>query len=87
MEISHEGLSLIKRYEALRLSAYDDFSGKTVSPGQPVKCVLTIGYGHIGADVKAGQTITEAQADAWLAQDIKRAVAEVNRLFGSIPRC
>lgn len=52
-------LDLIKASESLRLTAYLDVDG-----------VLTIGWGHTGADVYAGQVITEAQAEVWLDSDI-----------------
>jgi lysozyme len=68
MSISDNGLSLIKRFEGLRLTAYDDGVG-----------VQTIGYGHTRG-VKAGDTCTEAQADEWLREDVAEAVEAVERL-------
>lgn len=62
MNLSDEGLELIKRHEGLRLEAYRDAVG-----------VWTIGYGHTGADVEEGQTITEHQADALLGEDVREA--------------
>ena len=62
------GLSLIKRFEGLRLAAYDDGAG-----------VQTIGFGHT-AGVRRGQTITTAQADAFLRDDLATAELEVARL-------
>jgi lysozyme len=41
--------------------------------------VLTIGVGHTGADVKAGQTITREQSQALLTRDLARFEAAVNR--------
>ena len=32
--------------------------------------VETVGYGHTGADVKLGMTITEEEADTFLRQDV-----------------
>ena len=58
MRLSEAGLSLIKEFEGLQLTAY--------------KCaasVWTIGYGHTGPDVEEGQQITEQQADRLLLQD------------------
>ena len=57
------GLALIKNFEGCRLKAY-----KPV----PTEKYWTIGWGHYGADVKEGQTITQAQADAMLASDCQR---------------
>ncbi len=59
MKISQNGRNLIKEFEGLRLSAYTDSVG-----------VWTIGYGHTKG-VYSGMTITEAQANAFLDEDIK----------------
>ena len=69
MIISDNGLNLIKRYEGLKLNAYKPVSSETY---------YTIGYGHYGPDVKAGMTITEDQATAYLRQDVKKAENKVN---------
>ena len=69
--ISERGLSLIKEFEGLRLTAYPDPG----SGGEP----WTIGYGHTKG-VKPGQRITEAEADAFLREDVARFEAAVNRL-------
>jgi lysozyme len=57
-KISPAGLSLIKGFEGLRLTAYRDPVG-----------ILTIGFGHTRG-VKAGQTITMNQASAFLLDDL-----------------
>jgi lysozyme len=67
MNISSVGLNLIKSFEGCVLHTYKDVVG-----------VRTIGYGHTGADVHDGQTITQAQADALLLADCKRFVDGVN---------
>lgn len=67
MKISSTGLGLIKRFEGCRLAAYPDSGG-----------TWTIGYGHTKG-VVAGQTITQAQADAFLVEDCGRAEAAVNK--------
>jgi lysozyme len=69
---SDNGLSLTKKFEGLRLSAYADQVG-----------VWTIGYGHTGLGVHAGLAITQDQADAFLASDVAGSVACVNRLVTS----
>jgi lysozyme len=56
--------SLIKEFEGLRLTAYQDIVG-----------VWTIGYGHTGSDVYPGLKITEAQADSLLEKDLGRFVS------------
>lgn len=64
-KVNQAGLDLIKRFEGLRLDAYLCPAG-----------VWTIGYGHTG-DVKAGDRITEHQADVILALDVERFEAGV----------
>lgn len=71
MKTGQAGLDLIKSFEGLRLSAY-----KAV----PTEKYYTIGYGHYSADVKQDQTITTAQADAFLRQDLATAEKSVNGL-------
>ena len=65
-QLSENGAEFIKQFEGLRLTAYNDGTG-----------VMTIGYGHTG-DVKAGETITQAQADSYFNADVKWAVDAVN---------
>lgn len=67
MKISENGLSMIKRYEGCRLTAYKCPAG-----------VLTIGYGHTSG-AKEGMTITQAQANAYLQADVAWAEAAVNK--------
>lgn len=67
--INAEGLALIKRWEGLRLEAYQDVGG-----------VWTIGYGSTGSHVHAGLNITEAGAEALLLADLERFEAAVDRL-------
>jgi lysozyme len=67
VKTSAAGLDLIKRFESVRLSAYDDGVG-----------VWTIGVGHIKG-VKRGDTITMDQVDTFLADDLQEAEEAVNR--------
>ena len=69
MEYSQNGLHLTEQFEQCRLTAYPD-----------VKGVLTIGWGHTGADVYEGLTITQDQADALLLRDVRATVNHVNFL-------
>jgi lysozyme len=69
MKTNSAGLDLIKHYEGLRLIAYADVVG-----------VLTIGYGHTGADVTPGLVITQTQADLLLAGDLARFESGVSDL-------
>ena len=60
MKTSSRGIDLIKSFEGCRLTAYKCPSG-----------VWTIGYGHTSG-VNSGQTITQAQADTYLASDLEK---------------
>lgn len=67
LKTGQAGLNLIKQFEGCRLKAYKCPAG-----------VWTIGYGHT-AGVKAGQTITQAQADKMLVEDVERFEKNVNK--------
>jgi lysozyme len=67
--VDPRGLELIRQFEGLRLTAYRDPVG-----------ILTIGWGHTGADVTESLTITEARARALLAADVAHVAAGVDRL-------
>ena len=66
MKTSQKGVDFIKRHEALRLNSYLDAVG-----------VWTIGYGHTKT-AKKGMTITEAEAEKLLVDDLKHAEDEIN---------
>ena len=68
MRINKEGLSIIKHCEGCRLKAY-------LCP----RLIPTIGYGHT-TGVKLGDIITQADADRYLLQDIKRFEQAVSAL-------
>ena len=59
MNISQNGINLIKQFEGCRLEAYKCPAG-----------VWTIGYGHTGSDVVSGKKITQEQAENLLKQDL-----------------
>lgn len=69
---SDEGIALIKRWEGLRTAAYDD-------NGAAAGGTWTIGYGHTGPDVRPGLTISEAEAERLLREDLAEAEAIVER--------
>jgi lysozyme len=58
--INEEGFKLLIRFEGCELAAYDDGGG-----------VWTIGYGHTKG-VFEGMTITQAQADQFLHEDLEQ---------------
>jgi len=68
MKTSSKGIVLIKSFEGCHLTSYQCPSG-----------VWTIGYGHT-AGVSKGMTITQAQADAYLASDLAKYENYVNAL-------
>lgn len=65
-KIGQAGLKLIMEFEGCRLAAYKCAAG-----------VWTIGYGHT-AGVSKGQTITQAQAEEYLKQDVAKFESYVN---------
>lgn len=69
MQTSSVGVALIERFEGLALRAY-------YCPAH----VLTIGYGHTGADVREGQMITHERADALLQSDLRTVEQGVDKL-------
>ena len=72
MTVSPFGVDLICSFEGKRLTAYDDGVG-----------VWTIGFGTTvypnGIKVKKGDTCTEAQAKTYMAHDLKKFEATVNK--------
>ncbi|MHB8704617.1 MAG: lysozyme [Candidatus Tyrphobacter sp.] len=69
--VNAAGLHLIENAEGCRLTAYPDPG----TGGEP----YTIGFGHTGG-VTPGETITQEQADAFLAGDLERFESGVNDL-------
>lgn len=70
MNISQKGIDLIKQFEGCRLTAYSDAKG-----------IPTIGYGHTKG-VSLGMTISQAQAENFLKEDVKtaeRAVSSISK--------
>lgn len=68
MKISQKGIDLIKKFEGCKLTAYRDSVG-----------IPTIGVGHTKG-VKMGMTITQAQADAYLREDLIPCEQTLNKL-------
>lgn len=69
-EASLKCYSLIKEFEACRLRAYLDPVG-----------IPTIGWGHTSPSVRLGDTITQAQADAYLMNDVRGVVKALRPLI------
>lgn len=70
MEISKNGINLIKKFEGCKLKAYKCAAG-----------VWTIGYGHTSG-VKYTDTITESQAEKYLKEDLAKFEANVEKYNG-----
>jgi GH24 family phage-related lysozyme (muramidase) len=70
MQLSQVGVNLIKSFEGCVLHAYKAL---------PTEKYFTIGYGHYGADVREGSSITATQAEDLLKQDLKKYEFAVNQ--------
>ena len=68
MNISQNGINLIKQFEGLRLEAYQCAAG-----------VWTIGFGHTSG-VKQGDKITFGQAEDFLRSDLEKFENAINNL-------
>lgn len=67
MDISDNGLNMIKQQEGLRLTVYADVVGH-----------MTVGYGHKDDSMTEGDTITQDQADQYLQDDVEIVVSSIN---------
>jgi lysozyme len=63
--------AMIENWEGNELTAYQDMVG-----------VWTIGYGHTGSDVYEGLTISQAEADELLSDDLHSFEIGVTNLVG-----
>lgn len=70
MKTSQRGVDLIKSFEGLTLNAYR-------LPGEQY---YTIGYGHYGKEVKAGQQIKKEEAEKLLKADLEKFEEWVNTI-------
>jgi GH24 family phage-related lysozyme (muramidase) len=61
MEMGSKGLELLKSFESCSLKAYKGTGESN----------YTIGWGHCNASIKSTDKITQAQADAYLVEDLK----------------
>ena len=83
MQISNNGIKLIKSFEGCILQSYDDYNDKIINENDTVKGTLTIGYGTTRADLPGlykGMRITQSQADDLFIKHLQRYVNDVNSL-------
>ncbi len=73
MELSQKIKQMIKGWEGCKLTAYRCPAG-----------VLTIGYGHTGADVTPDKTITQEEADRLFDADVRKFAEKVAPLFSGV---
>jgi len=72
--VSQKGIDLIKKYEGCRLKAYK-LAGERY---------FTIGYGHSGADVYDGMSISQAEAENMLRSDLVKFEGYVKKYVNDI---
>ena len=72
MDISQNGINLIKQFEGFSALVYMDVAG-----------VATIGYGHAIKNGEVFSNITQMQAEDLLAKDCGQAVKAVSRLIAA----
>lgn len=70
MKTSEKGIEFIKNFEKCKLEAYKAL---------PSEQYWTIGYGHYGADVVQGMTISQADADEFLKRDLGKSEKYVEK--------
>jgi lysozyme len=68
-QINEAGLKLIKDFEGVSLVVYKDIAGH-----------LTVGYGHMDDSMDPAGTITQAQADQYLIEDLASHEDDVSAL-------
>lgn len=73
LEISSNGIALVKHFEGCRLTAYQDSVG-----------VWTIGWGHTGG-VKKGDHWSQKKADDMLKADLKNKAARYVEKYVKVP--
>ena len=80
-QMNEAGFALLRQWEGCILYAYDDANGHQVQPNEIVHGTLTIGYGHTGADVFAGQVWTQVQAEQALRAEAAMVAAKIAPLI------
>lgn len=76
MNVQKSTVALIVKFEGKRT---DKATGNHIAYKGKGEQFYTIGYGHYGADVKPNQQITQAQAEQYLATDLKEKADYINK--------
>ena len=84
MNISQNGLNLIKEFEGCILQSYDDYDEQIIGEGGNYRGTLTIGYGHIEGVYK-GQIITQDEAEEMLRCDMVRYAEQTQEVLNDTP--
>ena len=92
MQMSDQGLEILKKMEGVRYQVYDDKTGKVVSSYQEVQGYPTIGVGHLIKDkerefykeyLSGGKELTESQVNDLFRKDIEKHTTFKNQI--SVP--
>lgn len=76
-------VSFLKQHEALVLRVYDDAApARQLKRGDHVVGTLTAGYGHTSQFLEIGQTVSNAEAEAWLNDDLLSASVRLRQVLG-----
>lgn len=75
------GRALLKSDEALKLTTYDDATGKALSAGMVCVGKPTIGWGHTGVEAVPGAVITVDGADRLFDYDVDMRLPLANALI------
>lgn len=73
---THRVIEQLKRHEGLRLTVYDDATGRPVAKGDTLQGNPTIGVGRLLTD---GRGLSTAEVEMLLENDIKVVVDDLNR--------
>lgn len=81
LELGVKGRALLKSDEALRLTTYDDATGKAIGAGDACIGKPTIGWGHTGVEAVPGAVITTEGAERLFDYDVEMRLGIANALI------
>lgn len=83
--VPQSAVAFLREHEGCVLRVYDDANPRLMlQPGQRTAGTLTAGYGHVSPSLQIGQTVTQADADVWLLQDLDVAASRLFQRIGSV---